>query len=157
MSYFLTFMDSKVSIYIYIYIYIWKVYVCVFVHFLLSVIVYISTHTHTHTHICIYIITLPQQQNATQVQLFKRRLTGLDSEFSFDNGSVTKVLKSRLSYLPIAGRRIFRCIHFPKILPLFMKWKRPGFELGSTCPFPTTTITPRMHPNINTYEKLLAN
>ena len=58
-------------------------------------------------------------------------------------------------YLPIAGGRIIGFIPFPRVLVLLgyvnCNQSRPGFELVSPCPFPTTiTITPRAPPWIGT-------
>ena len=49
--------------------------------------------------------------------IFKRSLTGLNSEFSFSSTScLTKAEEPRLSYyLPIAGGRIIGFIHFPRV------------------------------------------
>ena len=52
--------------------------------------------------------------------IFKRSLTGLNSEFSFSKTScLTKAEEPSLSYyLPIAGGRIIRFIPFPRVLVL---------------------------------------
>ena len=52
--------------------------------------------------------------------IFKRSLTGLNSEFSFSYTScLTKAEEPSLSYyLPIAGGRIIGFIHFPRVLVL---------------------------------------
>ena len=52
--------------------------------------------------------------------IFKRSLTGLNSEFSFSKTScLTKAEEHSLSYyLPIAGRRIIGFIPFPRVLVL---------------------------------------
>ena len=56
----------------------------------------------------------------TQGQIFKRSLTGLNSEFSFSKTScLTKAEEISLSYyLPIAGGRIIGFIPFPRVLVL---------------------------------------
>ena len=56
----------------------------------------------------------------TQGQIFKRSLTGLNSEFSFSSTScLTKAEEPSLSYyLPIAGGRIIGFIPFPGVLVL---------------------------------------
>ena len=57
--------------------------------------------------------------------IFKRSLTGFNSEFSFSETScLTKAEEPRLSYyLPIAGRRIIGFIRFPRVLVLCeMQW-----------------------------------
>ena len=55
-----------------------------------------------------------------QGQIFKRSLTGLNSEFSFSLTScLTKAQEISLPYyLPIAGGRIIRFIPFPRVLVL---------------------------------------
>ena len=83
--------------------------------------------------------------------IFKRSLTGLNSEFSFsDKSCLTKAEEPSLSYyLPIAGGRIIGFIPFPRVLVLCEMQSRPGFELVSPCPFPfptTITITPWAPP-----------
>ena len=79
--------------------------------------------------------------------VFKQSLTGLNSEFSFSLTScLTKAEEPSLSYyLPIAGGRIIGFIPFSRVLVLCeCNQSRPGFELVSPCPFPTTiTITPQ--------------
>ena len=52
--------------------------------------------------------------------IFKRSLTGLNSEFSFSKTSrLTKAEEPSLPYyLPIAGGRIIGFIHFPRVLVL---------------------------------------
>ena len=83
--------------------------------------------------------------------IFKRSLTGLNSEFSFSETScLTKAEDPCLSYyLPIAGGRIIGFIPFPRVLVLCEMqsvWSR--FELVSPYPIPTTiTITPRAPPH----------
>ena len=56
----------------------------------------------------------------TQESIFKRSLTGLNSEFSFSYTScLTKAEEPRLSYyLPIVGGRIIGFIPFPRVLGL---------------------------------------
>ena len=56
----------------------------------------------------------------TQGQIFKRILTGLNSEFSFSETScLTKAEELSLSYhLPIAGGRIIGLIPFPRVVVL---------------------------------------
>ena len=77
--------------------------------------------------------------------IFKRSLTGFNSEFSFSLTScLTKAEEPSLSYyLPIAGGRIIGFIPFPRVYVKCNQF-RPGFELVSPCPFPTTiTTTPQ--------------
>ena len=72
--------------------------------------------------------------------IFKRSLTGLNSQFSFSKTSCLSKAKQRSLpyYLPIAGGRIIGFI--PNL-------SRLGFELESSCPFPTMImITPRAPP-----------
>ena len=54
------------------------------------------------------------------MSIFKRSLTGLNSEFSFSwTSCLTKAEEPSLSYyLPIAGRRIIGFIAFPRVLVL---------------------------------------
>ena len=56
--------------------------------------------------------------------IFKRSLTGLNSEFSFSKTScLTKAEEPSLSYyLPIAGGRIIGFIPFPRVLVLCERW-----------------------------------
>ena len=81
--------------------------------------------------------------------IFKRSLTGLNSEYSFSSTScLTKAEEPSLPYyLPIAGGRIIGFIPFPRVLVLCeMQSVSSRFELVSLCPFPTTiTITPRAY------------
>ena len=65
--------------------------------------------------------------------IFKRSLTCLNSEFSFSKTScLTKSEEISLPYyLPIARGRIIGCY-------VKCNQPRPGFELVSPCPFPTT-------------------
>ena len=83
------------------------------------------THTHTHTHIYIYIymyiITHPSARVGYNTRsIFKRSLTGLNSEFSFSSTScLTKAEETSLPYyLPIAGGRIIGYIPFPRVFVL---------------------------------------
>ena len=71
--------------------------------------------------ICIYIFTNPSARAGYDTKsIFKRSLTGLNSEFSFSETScLTKAEEHSLSYyLPIAGGRIFGFIPFPRVLVL---------------------------------------
>ena len=65
-----------------------------------------------------YLPTPPLGLDMTQ--MFKRSLTGLNSEFSFSSTScLTKAEEPSLSYyLPIAGGRIIGFIPFPRVLVL---------------------------------------
>ena len=98
-------------------------------------------------YIYIYLPTPPHEQDVTQGQFLKQSSTGLNSEFSFSYTSYQTMVKepSLSCYLPIAGGRI-GFIPFPRVLALCeYKQFRPGIELGSTTPFPTTlTIRPRV-------------
>ena len=102
------------------------------------------THTYTHTHIYIYcnmchiyvsvrtnkyvctnihicIFTNPSARAGYDTRsIFKRSLTGLNSEFSFSKTScLTKAEEPSLPYyLPIAGERIIEFIPFPRVLVL---------------------------------------
>ena len=61
--------------------------------------------------------------------IFKRSLTGLNSEFSFLTNCLTKDEEPSLPYyLPIAGGRIIGFIPFPRVLVQ----SRPGFETRVT-------------------------
>ena len=55
--------------------------------------------------------------------IFKWCLTGLNSEFSFSlTGCIVKAEEPNLSYyLPIAGEKIIRFIHFPRVLACEMQ------------------------------------
>ena len=67
---------------------------------------------------CIY---LPLPARARYDTIFKRSLTGLNSEFSFSGtGCHTKIKELSLpNYLPTAGGRMIGCIPFPRILALY--------------------------------------
>ena len=98
----------------------------------------------------IYIFTNPSTWAGYDTRsIFMRSSTGLTSEFSFSSTScLIKAEELSLSYyLPIAGGRIIGFIPFPRVLVLCeMPKLRPGFELVSLCPFPTTiNITSRSH------------
>ena len=90
--------------------------------------------------------------------IFKRSLTGLNSEFSFSQTScLTKAEEPSLSYyLPIAGGRIIGFIPFPRVLVLCeMQSVSSRFELKSPCPIPMTiTITPRAPPQKAQYSEI---
>ena len=75
---------------------------------------YSSTHIHIYP-------TPPLRQDMTQVQIFRRSLTGLNSKFSFSYSScLTKAEEPSLPYyLPIAGGRIIGFIPFPRVLVLY--------------------------------------
>ena len=79
--------------------------------------------------------------------IFKRSLTGLNSELSFSKTScLTKAEEPSLSYYLTHSWRENNWIHtFPKgISYVKCNQSRPGFELKSPCPFPPTiTISPR--------------
>ena len=68
--------------------------------------------------ICPYLPTPPLGQDVTQGSIFKRSLTGLNSEFSFSYTScLTKAEEPSLPYLlPIAGGRIIGFIPFVRVL-----------------------------------------
>ena len=92
----------------------------------------ISLHTHTHTHtnllktrctsmITYILFTNPSARAGYETRsIFKRSLTGLNSEISFSLTScLTKAEETSLSYyLPIAGGRIIGFISFPRVLVL---------------------------------------
>ena len=66
----------------------------------------------------IILFTNPSAQAGYDTRsIFKRSLTGLNSEFSFSKTScLTKAEEPSLSYyLPIAGRRIIGFIPFPRV------------------------------------------
>ena len=66
-----------------------------------------------------YIFTDPSTRAGYDTRsIFKRSLTGLNSEFSFsDTSCLTKVEQHSLPYyLPIAGGRIIGFIPFPRVL-----------------------------------------
>ena len=74
-----------------------------------------------HHQLYIYIFTNPSVRPGHDTRsIFKRSLTGLNSEFSFSwTSCLSKVEEPSLSYyLPIAGGRIIAFIPFPKILVL---------------------------------------
>ena len=73
------------------------------------------------TYIYIYIYTNPSKWIWDTKIIFKRSLTGLNSEFPFSETScLTKAEEPNLSYdLPIAGGRIIGFIPFPRILVLW--------------------------------------
>ena len=62
-----------------------------------------------------YLPTPPLRQDMTRGQFFKRRLTGLNSEFSFSPRLKNLVYPT---ILPIAGGRIIGFIPFPRVLVL---------------------------------------
>ena len=70
---------------------------------------------------CLYIFTNPSARAGYDTRsIFKRSLTGFDSEFSFFLTScLTKAEEPSLPYyLPIAGGRIIGFIPFPRVLVL---------------------------------------
>ena len=107
-------------------------------------------HSNTLNYLTIFTNTSARAGYDTR-SIFKRSLTGLNSEFSFSKTScLSKAEEPSLSYyLPIARGRIIGFIPFPRVLVLCeCNQSRPGFELVSPCPFPTTiTITPQAPPN----------
>ena len=99
---------------------------------------HMHAHTHTHTYIYIYIYIERERDNWKYVlvlrvciitnpsaragydtrSIFKQRLTGLNSEFSFSYTVCLTEEPSLPYYLPIAGWRIFGFIPFPMVLVL---------------------------------------
>ena len=82
--------------------------------------------------------------------IFKQSLTGLNSEISFTStGCLIKAKEpSLLNYLHIAEGRIIGFISRDYKCKVKSSQHRPGFELVSLCPVPTTiTITPRAPPS----------
>ena len=70
---------------------------------------------------CIILFTNPSARAGYDTRsVFKRSLTGLNSEFSFsETRCLTKAEETSLSYyLPIAGGRIIGFISFPRVLVL---------------------------------------
>ena len=98
-------------IYIYIYIYIYK-----------NIYIYIQSKFGNLIYIYIYISYLPNPSARAGYDtrsIFKRSLTGLNSEFSFSYSCLTKAEEPSLPYyLPIAGGRIIGFIPFPRVLVL---------------------------------------
>ena len=92
-------------------------------------------------------------QDATQgLFFFKQSLTSLNSEFSFFKTSYhTKVKELSLPYyLLIAEEKIVGFIAFSKVMTVKCQQPCPRFELGLSCPFPTTiNIIPQMPPYIS--------
>ena len=98
----------------------------------INLVINFNAHTHTHTHshkyiyiyiyiIYIYIFTNPSAWAGYDSRsIFKRSLTGLNSEFSFSSTSCfTKAEKPSLPYyLSIVGGRIIGFISFPRVLVL---------------------------------------
>ena len=79
---------------------------------------YIFNH---HKYTIIFIFTNPSARAGYDTRsIFKRSLTGLNSELSFSSTSyLTKAEKPSLPYyLPIAGGRIIGFKHFPRVLVL---------------------------------------
>ena len=99
----------------------------------------------------IFIFTNPSARAGCDTRsIFKRSLTGLNSEFSFSwTSCLTKVEEPSLpDYLSITGGRIIGFIPFPSYVKCYQS--RPGFELVSWCPFPTTIIiTPWAPPKFS--------
>ena len=91
----------------YVYVCLFDIYMCV------CVCVWLFDIYHIYP-------TPPLGQDMTQVQFFKRSITGLNSEFSFSLTScLTKAEETSLPYyLPIAGGRIFGFIPFPRVIVL---------------------------------------
>ena len=79
----------------------------------------IMVSPHTQIDDRYYLPTPPLGQDMTR-SVFKRSLTGFNSEFSFSLTScLTKAEEPSLSYyLPIAGGRIIGFIPFPRVLVL---------------------------------------
>ena len=91
---------------------------------LLSSRVVVRNNHHHRQYVCSIIIILFTNPSARAGydtrSIFKRSLTGLNSEFSFSQTScLTKAEEPSLSYyLPIAGGRIIGFIPFPRVLVL---------------------------------------
>ena len=112
------------------------------------------------TRVAIYLIlfTNPSARTGYDTRsIFKRSLTGLNSEFSFSKTScLTKAEEPSLSYyLAIAGGRIIGFIPFPRVLvqcEMQSVSSRIWIRIVSPCSFPTAiTTTPRAPPYIYIY------
>ena len=90
---------SQMGKFLYIYIYIY-IYICL--------------------HVCLYVFTNPSAQAGCDTRsIFKQRLTGLTSGFSFSKTSCyTKFKEPSLHYFSIAGKRIVGYITFSNVLAL---------------------------------------
>ena len=80
-----------------------------------------KTRERDSTNSCLILFTNPSARAGYDTRsIFKRILTGLNSEFSFSLTScLTKAGEPSLSYyLPIAGGRIIGFISFPRVLVL---------------------------------------
>ena len=104
-----------------------------------------STH-YFNLYIYMYIYKLSAWPIYDIRSIFKRNVTGLNSEFSFYQHCHTKADEYRLPYyFHIVGGRIVRFIPFPEILTL-CEIKTPSSSLWTwaPCPFPATiTMTPK--------------
>ena len=106
----------------------------ILIYFILFILIYLSISLGLHIYISqvginiftdfrvfVIIFTYPSARAGYDTSsIFKRSLTGLNSEFSFSETScLTKAEEPSLSYyLPIAGGRINGFIHFPRVLVL---------------------------------------
>ena len=103
----------------------------------------------THKFVNPYLPTPPPARAGYDTKsIFNRSLTSLNSDFSFSwTSCFTKAEEtSLLYYLPIAGGRIISQGYL-----WYVKWNqpRPGFELVSPCPFPTTIAIATQEPTGN--------
>ena len=98
-------------------------------HAYIYIYIYIYTHTNTNKHIYgvskkgnafFFSIHIYSPLHLGTKSIFKRSLTGLNSEFSFSYTKfLTKAEEPSLPYyLPIAGGRIIGFIPFPRVLVL---------------------------------------
>ena len=127
--------DRVIYVYIYIYIYI---YVCVCVC------------------VCVCFTNPSAWAWCETKSIFKWSLTGMNLKFSFfQAGCHIKVKEPNLLYYSTLRWRKNNWIHtFPQVYKRYVRWKlsRPGFELWSLCPFPTTkTVTLWTLPYIYIY------
>ena len=99
--------------------------VCVFIYAYFSFALVISASIHCYVNYfdiqVLILFTNPSARAGYDTRsIFKRSLTGFNSEFSFSSTScLTKAEEPSLSYsLPIAGGRIIGFIPFPRVLVL---------------------------------------
>ena len=105
--------------YIYIYAYA-HIYIRTYIHVYIYIYIHTQTYTHTHTNIYIYLSNPSARAGYDTRSIFKRSLTGLNSEFSFSktNCLIKAEEPSLPYYLPLAGGRIIGFIAFQRVLVL---------------------------------------
>ena len=108
-------------------------FTCLQIYLLLKVAIFRETFKKC---LNIIILTNPSTRAGYDTRsIFKRSLTGLNSEYSFSlTGCLTKAEEPSLSYyLPITGGRIIGFIPFPRVLVLCLNIINESLSINDSC------------------------